>query len=170
MVKKSTSIFAVVALALLLIGTLSLCTGCSSQESSSQNPAQTSSEAQQPSEGQPPEGGEPPEGMEPPEGGERPEGMPGNMGFNMTDEEFEALLEEAIAEGTITEEDAAEITEWWQQRPEFDTEEIDEAQMEEMSEWMQSQPESARALFGGGMGGPGGGGPPEGGMPPEQGE
>ena len=158
MYRKYTGILIAVTLAIMMVG--SLCVGCSSQDSSSQSPSQTAGNMQQP-----------PEGMEPPADGERPEGMTQGMGggFNMTDDEFQELLDTAVADGTITEQEAAEIEEWWQQRPEFDSEEMDEAQMEEMNEWMQQQPECAMGIFGG-MRGPGGGGPPPdgGGQPPQQ--
>jgi hypothetical protein len=92
------------------------------------------------------------------------EGMQPRGGFNFADDELEELLATAVAEGTITGEQADEILAWWALRPEFDSEEPDEDQMEEMNEWMQQQPESAKAILSGGKGGPPGGGGP----PPEQ--
>jgi hypothetical protein len=161
MYRKFTGIFVIAFLVISLTGVSWLFIGCSSQENSAQNPSQTAGEVQQPSDMQPPEG------MEPPAGGGRPEGMPRGMGFNMSDEEFQELLDKAVTDGTITDEESAEILAWWQNRPEFDSEEIDEAQMQEMSEWMQQQPESAMEIFGG-MRGPGGGAPPAGGGGPPQ--
>jgi hypothetical protein len=160
--RKFTRIFVVAFLVISLTGASWLCIGCSSQENSSKNPSQTAGEVQQPSDMQPPEG------MEPPAGGERPEGMPKGMGFNMTDEEFQELLDQAVADGTITEEESEEILAWWQERPTFDSEEIDEAQMDEMSAWMQQQPESAMEIFGGMRGPRGGALPAAGSGPPQQ--
>jgi hypothetical protein len=174
MSNKRKSFYSIVVLMLLLAGICGAFIGCSSQESTQADPAQKSNEAQQPSNAQPPEGierpdgMEPPEGIQPPEGGERPEGMPpGGGGFNFSDEEFEELLTTAVEEGTITAEQVDEILAWWALRPEFNSEEPDEDQMEEMeemNEWMQQQPESAKVILFGGRGGPPGGGGP----PPEQ--
>jgi hypothetical protein len=156
MSNKRKSFYTVIVLMLLLTCICGAFIGCSSQESTQQGPAQTSN-------AQPPEGMDPSEGIQPPGDGERPEGMPRGGGFNFPDEELEELLATAVAEGTITGEQADEILAWWALRPEFDSEEPDEDQMDAMNEWMQQQPESAKTILSGGRGGPpGGGGPPPG--------
>ena len=157
MSNKRKGFFTVIVFTLLFTCICGAFIGCSGRESTQQGPAQ-------PSNAQPLEGMEPPEGMQPPQGGERPEGMQPGGGFNYPDKELEELLATAVAEGTITQEQADEILAWWVLRPEFGSEEPDEDQMEEMNEWLQQQPESAKAIFSGGRGGPPGGGGP----PPEQ--
>lgn len=163
MYKKITGVMVIIMLAISLIGMSLLCAGCSSQETSSQGASQPAGETQQQSNTQQPEG------MQQPTNGEQPQGGPGNMGggFNLSDEELQEKLDTAVSDGTITQEQADEILEWWQQRPEFDSEEIDESQMKEMNEWMQQQPESAMEIFGG-MRGHGGEPPAGGGGPPQQ--
>jgi len=89
----------------------------------------------QPPEGMPPTGdsqppggtpltgdSQPPGGMPPPGDRQPPQGMQPSV-FNLSDEEFDAVLQGAINDGHITEEQAQEISTWWQQRP-FTTGEI----------------------------------------------